>query len=461
MATFAQAFKVNVQGLNIPVKSIVNGAIVPIKKNADDALSIGLRNSDDVARSLAKNDEALSLIFKNADEITSNKILVGAAQDSIKKTDAVLETLGSKVARNAGDLLDVAGRLFDVIGLIAQLGTAARMEFIRRELLGEIAINRADIEVLENQILGFAEGIARNSDEISKLRNYVDSELMGLAETLQQIVNQNNALLTNTSALLGGQQLILNEIRNLPLLDKIQAVDAVCIALNSPCFPQLEFPITDLSGLDSKLDNIIENIGSFPYSCGDQSASYASVAQALQAVTCGGEINIDVDNSEVIGNLDGLKQDILDAIEDIETNAIVPDAWQVKVGNDRPQLAIQWANSLGNGEIGTSRYNLSIPHWNGSTNWSLLPKYRKGNWQGRIILKDNSRLMVYAYSASEAKRAIKALLKFVSPSMIKSRTPYIGEANVDHSTSFVEPTLAKFFEKGQLTEIPELYKIRQ
>lgn len=435
MATFAQAFKVNVQGLNIPVKSIVNGAIVPIKKS---------------------NDEALSLIFKNADEITSNKVLVGAAQDSIKRADAAIDGLGAKVARNAGNVADIFGKLFDVFGLIAQLGTAARMEYIRNELLSLINTNSADIDIIENQILSMYEGIADNSQNIAQLRQYIDRELMGLAETLQQIQNQNNALLTNTSGLLGGQQNILSEIRDIETLTETEITEAVCVALQSDCFPQIEIPQTDLSGLQSQLEEVLNRIGSFPYSCGDQSASYASIAQALQAVTCGGLLNIDIDD-----NLDELKQDILDALEDLDTNAVVPDAWQVKVGNDRPQLAIQFGNVLASGEIGSSRFNTCIPHWNGSTKWALLPRYRKGNIQGRIILKDNSRLVVYAYSETEAKKAIASLLKFVKPSMIKSRTPFIGQANGDFSTVKVKPTLAKFFEKGQLTEIPEVYKITQ
>jgi hypothetical protein len=97
--------------------------------------------------------------------------------------------------------------------------------------------------------------------------------------------------------------------------------------------------------------------------------------------------------------------------------AAIPDWWQVRLGADRPQICVVYRVA------GKYTYHtLSIPH-PASLNKvesSPLPAYKKGPWQGQIILLDNSKFTVNAASQGEAQRMIDAAMRVISPSVLGS-----------------------------------------
>jgi hypothetical protein len=139
----------------------------------------------------------------------------------------------------------------------------------------------------------------------------------------------------------------------------------------------------------------------------------------------------------------------------------IPEAWAVRVGTDRPQLVIVYAELLPSGKLGRSRWSLSVPHYNRGEKASIsAPSYRRGTWVGRLALNDGSSLNVNAASSAECKRAINKL-KILVPNSFrvnasgKASKPRIAEnPDLDFKEVNVVPVTAKFFATGQKTLSP-------
>lgn len=129
----------------------------------------------------------------------------------------------------------------------------------------------------------------------------------------------------------------------------------------------------------------------------------------------------------------------------------VPEWWQVRIGADRPQLAVIYANKLPDGKIGTSRWTVHIPHFAGPANkFPPLPSYQKGSFFAEATLKDNSKIWVNAVSQEEAERVCRELLALVKPDMVPQpiviHTGKRGGLNL--SDSQVTPKYVHYFSKG-------------
>ena len=139
----------------------------------------------------------------------------------------------------------------------------------------------------------------------------------------------------------------------------------------------------------------------------------------------------------------------------------IPESWAVRIGTDRPQLIIVYAEILKTGKLSDSRWSLTIPHYQGNeSSRLLLPNYSRGNWHGTLKLKDDSQIVVNASSSQECKRILNKLKILVPVNMRlgkdgKAYKPrVVDNPNVDLKQCDVVPTIAKFYETGQKNMAP-------
>lgn len=119
----------------------------------------------------------------------------------------------------------------------------------------------------------------------------------------------------------------------------------------------------------------------------------------------------------------------------------VPETWSLKPGSDRPQLVITYRDT----NKKTSGV-LHIPHYNGP-NPPNLPTYTTGPVQCKQLLKDGSTLIVYAVSATEGFKVLRAMTRYV-PAHLKERQPVSLITNYKFKVRKVEPRKAEFWPKG-------------
>lgn len=137
-----------------------------------------------------------------------------------------------------------------------------------------------------------------------------------------------------------------------------------------------------------------------------------------------------------------------------ELIATLPDGWQIKKGQNIPQLAIIFrpvdkSNKSGN-------YTLHIPHYNGSKN-PKITSYYKGDYWARWILKDNSQIVVNAKTKAEALKTIKKLEKQVALKFQTKETPWLTTGKVSDGTYKeikVKPIRADYYPEGKENNLP-------
>ena len=138
--------------------------------------------------------------------------------------------------------------------------------------------------------------------------------------------------------------------------------------------------------------------------------------------------------------------------------AAIPEWWQVRIGADRPQLVVLFADKKDDGNYGRSRWSLSIPHYNQSSDVKpAIPAYNKGSCFAIATLKDNSKLIVNAASEEEAESVVQALVRYVNPEFVPSPLPlHTGKRKgKELTTGRLYPVVASFFKDGQKNNHPE------
>ncbi|QYO68198.1 hypothetical protein [Leptolyngbya sp. 7M] len=139
---------------------------------------------------------------------------------------------------------------------------------------------------------------------------------------------------------------------------------------------------------------------------------------------------------------------------EIDAIAAVPEHWQLRPEAQRPQLVIFYAEKLENGAIGRTRWPLTIPHYTGSRN-PKFPDYRKGQWEGILTLRDNSKLIVNASSKYEAERVIRAMKKYINSDYLVNSFVKVGERKGQPLKRVeVTPVTARYFSTGQMDMKP-------
>lgn len=141
---------------------------------------------------------------------------------------------------------------------------------------------------------------------------------------------------------------------------------------------------------------------------------------------------------------------------------VSPESWQLKAGNDRPQLVVIYKPKNNDYPSQGSRWRITIPHPNieiGQEGFlKLIPDYQKGNTYGTLTLTDNSKLKVNAIDEVEAKETIEKILakNLINSNFIPEKY-FIRTGNMptDFKELEVTPTSAKYFSKGQLNDTPD------
>jgi hypothetical protein len=141
--------------------------------------------------------------------------------------------------------------------------------------------------------------------------------------------------------------------------------------------------------------------------------------------------------------------------------AAVPEWWQIRAESQRPQLVILFAEQLASGKLTSSRWTLSLPHYNRPKAFKpSIPAYQKGNWEGILTLTDNSKIIVNASSSSECKRVINRLKTYIpveyrvkNGKAIKAK--YGERINSDLRKVKVIPVRASFFSTGARNLAPD------
>ncbi|NJL48735.1 MAG: hypothetical protein HC929_16205 [Leptolyngbyaceae cyanobacterium SM2_5_2] len=144
---------------------------------------------------------------------------------------------------------------------------------------------------------------------------------------------------------------------------------------------------------------------------------------------------------------------------DCDAIAAIPEWWQVRVGANRPQLVVLYAEKQDDGKLGRTRWPVTIPWFNPRYRSQLktrLPKYRKGQHQGLLVLNDNSKILVYAYTQVEAETVVKRLADLVQANQRpKPLAIAIGQRKgTPLKTVSVVPTIAHFYADGQQSAAP-------
>lgn len=137
-----------------------------------------------------------------------------------------------------------------------------------------------------------------------------------------------------------------------------------------------------------------------------------------------------------------------------DVTATYPEGWQVKKGQNIPQLVIVYRNPDKNSISGD--YPLYIPHYNG-TRKPNLPTYQKGDHWARWILKDNSQIIVNAKTEAEALRVIRQLEKYVERKYQTLETPWLTTGQTAKGTykKFkAVPIRADYYPEGKKNGYP-------
>ncbi len=119
---------------------------------------------------------------------------------------------------------------------------------------------------------------------------------------------------------------------------------------------------------------------------------------------------------------------------------VLPDRWQRHWG-DIPQLKVIYKGSRG-------YYPLSIPHWRlgvRETQKLSLPEYSKGSYTLCVRFRDNSKVIINAYSYKEADRVWNALKPFVSPDFRQTAELQYYKTDKRQRAERVKPYKAKLF----------------
>jgi hypothetical protein len=139
--------------------------------------------------------------------------------------------------------------------------------------------------------------------------------------------------------------------------------------------------------------------------------------------------------------------------------AAIPEWWQVRVGANRPQLVVLYAELKKDGSLGQSRWAITIPWFDASLRAQLkrrLPTYKKGQWQGLLVLTDNSKILVYARTKTEAEATVTSLSRLVSAGKRPSPVAITTGERKGAALSQVEvvPTVAHYYPTGQQNTAP-------
>lgn len=130
-----------------------------------------------------------------------------------------------------------------------------------------------------------------------------------------------------------------------------------------------------------------------------------------------------------------------------------PDWWQVRLGANVPQVVCTFRKGA------TSTYHsLAIPHpaTTDKPTGALLPAYTKGNWQGMITCKDNSKFIINCESKREAERMCSIAAQLIDSNYLELPPRiYVGQRKGQGvSVDPMNPATILYYETGQQNYVP-------
>lgn len=145
-----------------------------------------------------------------------------------------------------------------------------------------------------------------------------------------------------------------------------------------------------------------------------------------------------------------------------EAIATVPEWWQLRPEGKRKQAVLLFKEKKPDGTIGNDPYPITIPHFKFTAPPSSAPlgDYRKGQVEGILTLKDNSKLIVHCFDQAEAERVINILKGLIDPTFLDGATQKIGKRNGQPFKEItVTPTRLDYYPSGVRAMKPSFVKV--
>jgi hypothetical protein len=139
-----------------------------------------------------------------------------------------------------------------------------------------------------------------------------------------------------------------------------------------------------------------------------------------------------------------------------EPVAAIPQSWQIRHEGGKPQLVIHCAEKKEDGKYGSAMYPITVPHWKGTVkDKPSLPPYKKGNWEGILVLADNTKVTINAANESECTKILNAIKPWIKSEMLKGSYFKGGKINVEIKPTQVKPMYDRYFKTGQKNNKPD------
>ena len=131
-----------------------------------------------------------------------------------------------------------------------------------------------------------------------------------------------------------------------------------------------------------------------------------------------------------------------------------PESYQLRAEVGRPQLAIIFSPT--EKQYRNQQYVTHLPHYNGNRIPNI-KSYYKGNFWAKVVLKDNSHIVVNGRTKTEAVNVVKHFLRSVNPKYsINSNFIKTGEyLGKPFKVMKMKPRRADFYSKGKLQPSPD------
>lgn len=129
----------------------------------------------------------------------------------------------------------------------------------------------------------------------------------------------------------------------------------------------------------------------------------------------------------------------------------VPEHWQIPLEAQRPQLVVQSAEKMNNGFLDSAKYVTTIPHYKFKTPRDIPPfdYMDKGSTQGMLVLKDNSKVIIYAKNQNEAIRVINQIKETIDSDFLINSYVKLGRIQNENIKEIrVYPKIGRFYDKG-------------
>jgi hypothetical protein len=139
-----------------------------------------------------------------------------------------------------------------------------------------------------------------------------------------------------------------------------------------------------------------------------------------------------------------------------EPVAAIPQSWQIRHEGGKPQLVIHCAEKKEDGKYGSAMYPITVPHWKGGIHDKPpLPAYKKGNWEGILVLADTSKVTINAVNESECTKILNAIKPWINKEMLKDSYFKGGKINIEIKPTQVKPMYGRYFSTGQKNNKPD------